>query len=216
MCIFAVEINTVMNKIKYLLLATLLGISLSASAQFSQLGPKNEFMLKVEAGYAPFMGNTGEAGDFGYYLSKFHQAATMNVMAGINISQDWFLGAGVGFNYYHNLNQELADPYPGAVFFVDFDFRPIWKAIMGLDYQPTTIKVAPLVGGRVGGSLLMGNADQYGTTFTPMGEFYGGINWYYRHGLRNMEHNWHSFYATIGVAFMQQTVFLPIRVGWRW
>ena len=87
---------------------------------------------------------------------------------------------------------------------------------MGLDYQPTTIKLAPLVGGRLGGSLLMGDADTYGTTFTPMAEFYGGINWYYMHGLRNMEHNWHSFYATIGVAWMQQTVFLPIRVGWRW
>ena len=205
-----------MNKIKILLVVSLLGTALSANAQFSQLGPKNEFMIKVEAGYAPFIGNTGEAGDFGYYLSKFHHAANLNVMAGINISQDWFLGGGVGLNYYHNLKQGLAEPYPGVNVFVDFDFRPIWKAVMGLDYQPTTIKVAPLVGGRVGGSLLMGDADAYGTTFTPMGEFYGGVNWYYMHGLRNMEHNWHSFYATIGVAYMQQTVFLPIRVGWRW
>ena len=205
-----------MKKAKILLLITLLGVSLSANAQFSQLGPKNEFMLKVEGGYAPFMGNIGEAGNYGYYLSKFHQAATLNVMAGINISQDWFLGGGVGVNYYHNFKQGLADPYLGVNVFVDFDFRPIWKAVMGLDYQPTTIKVAPLVGARAGGSLLMGDADTYGTTFTPMGEFYGGINWYYKHGLRNMEHNWHSFYATIGVAVMQQTVFLPIRVGWRW
>ena len=31
-----------------------------------------------------------------------------------------------------------------------------------------------------------------------------------------MTHNWHSFYATLGVAYMQQTFFLPVRVGWRW
>ena len=47
-------------------------------------------------------------------------------------------------------------------------------------------------------------------------ELYGGVNWYYMHGLRNMQHNWHSFYATIGVAYLQQTVFLPVRIGWRW
>ena len=34
-----------MNKIKAILFATLLGLSLNAAAQFSQLGPKNEFML---------------------------------------------------------------------------------------------------------------------------------------------------------------------------
>ena len=206
-----------MNKIKAILFATLLGLSLNAAAQFSQLGPKNEFMLKVEANYSPFMGNTGEAGEYGYYLSKFHNAAGINVIAGINISQDWFLGGGVGFNYFHNINQELAEPLMGANVFIDFDFRPIWKAIMGVDYQPvSTIQLAPLVGARVGGSMLMGDADKYGTTMTAMGEFYGGINWYYRHGLKNMEHNWHSLFATIGIAWMQQTVYLPIRIGWRW
>jgi len=103
----------------------------------------------------------------------------------------------------------------GANVFVDFDFRPIWKAIMGLDYQPTSIKFAPLLGARLGGSMLF--ADDM--LFTPMAEFYGGLNWYYwyhLHGMRNMSRNWHSFYATIGIAYMQQTVFLPIRLGWRW
>ena len=205
-----------MKKIKYLILATLLGISATAAAQFSQLGPKNEFMLKVEAGYMPFMGNHGTAGDYGFYLSKFHNAANLNVMASVNISQDWFVGIGVGGNYFHNLEQGLAEPYIGANVFVDFDFRPIWQSVMGLDYQPETIKVAPIVGGRAGGSMLMGNPDTYGTTMTAYAEFYGGINWYYRHGLRNMEHNWHSFYATIGVTVMQQSIFLPLRIGWRW
>lgn len=207
-----------MKKINVLIFAALLGVSMSAAAQFSQLGPKNEFMFKVEAGYSLFMGNHGEAGYNGYYLSKFHHAAGLNVMAGLNISQDWFVGGGVGFNYYHNLQQGLAEPYPGINFFVDFDFRPIWQAVMGLDYQPTSIKWAPMVGARAGGSLLMGDS-YYGTTFTPMLEIYAGANWYYWYalfGMRNMERNWHSFYATIGVAYMQQTIFMPIRIGWRW
>ncbi|MBR4773733.1 MAG: hypothetical protein IK010_04805 [Bacteroidales bacterium] len=207
-----------MNRTKLIIAVVLTALTLNAAAQYSQLGSKNEFMLKMELGYAPFMGNMGQAGDHGYYLSKFHNATGANIMLGANISQDWFIGAGAGFNYYHNMVQGMAEPLMGANVFVDVDFRPIWKGVMGLDYQPTTIKWAPLVGLRAGGSALLGKAEpeSYGTTLTPMAEFYGGINWYYMHGLHNMEHNWHSFYATIGVAYMQQTVYLPVRVGWRW
>ncbi|MCR5588787.1 MAG: hypothetical protein K6F72_04145 [Bacteroidales bacterium] len=201
-----------MNRIKILIATALLALSFGASAQYSQLGPKNEFMFKAEAGYAPFMGNYGKLGPNGYNLSHYESAANLNVMAGINISQDWFLGFGVGGNYYHSFKIKDAQSLIGANAFIDFDFRPIWKAVMGVDYQPTTIKWAPLMGARAGGSFLM--ADQM--LFTPMVEAYGGINWYYAHGLRNMGHNWHSFYATLGVAYMQQTFFLPIRVGWRW
>lgn len=207
-----------MNKTKIIIATMLTVLAVNATAQFSQLGSNNEFMLKVELGYAPFMGNVGQAGDYGYYLSRFHEAAGLNVMAGTNISQDWFVGAGVGTNYYHNFLHPQVVSLIGANVFADIDFRPIWKGMMGQDYQPATIKWAPMVGARLGGSVLMGQEepDGYGTTITPMGEFYVGLNWYYRHGLRNMEHNWHSFYATIGVAYMQQTVFLPVRLGWRW
>ena len=199
-----------MNKIKVLIAIVLTTLSLSAAAQYSQLGSKNEFMFKAELGYAPFMGNTGTPGDNGYILQNY-SAPGLNLMAGINISQDWFLGGGVGANYYLNFSLPNAESMLGANVFVDFDFRPIWKGTM-TDYQPVTIKLAPLIGARLGGSLLL--ADQGG--FTPMAECYGGINWYYAHGLRNMAHNWHSLYATIGVAYMQQTIFLPIRIGWRW
>lgn len=208
-----------MSKVKYLVIAVLMGISLTSEAQYSQLGKKNEFMLKVEAGYAPFMGNVGESGSYGFYISDFHNAANANVMAGLNISQDWFVGVGAGFNYFHNLKHEHVDPLMGVNFFADMDFRPIWKAIMGLDYQPTSIKWAPMLGVRAGGSMLMGKSETYGTTFTPMAEVYAGVNWYYWYafnGMRNMTRNWHSFYVTIGVAYMQQAVFLPIRLGWRW
>lgn len=203
-------------KAKTLIIAALLAVAtLPATAQFSQLGPKNEFMLKAELGYGPFMGNTGDAGEYGFYLSNSQNNVGLNVMAGINISQDWFVGGGLGYSYFANL-RDLGDGLHGVQVFADMDFRPIWKAVMGLDYQPVTIKWAPLVGARIGGSLLLGPSDTYGTTFTPLFEVYGGANWYYMHGLRNMEHNWHSFYATLGVAYMQQTVFLPIRLGWRW
>ncbi len=204
-----------MKQIKALILIALVGVSFTAAAQYSQLGKKNEFMLKIEGGYAPFMGNVGEAGDNGYNLNKFHNALNLNFMAGVNISQDWFLGGGAGFCYYLNTKQETAESLMGANVFVDFDFRPIWKAIMGLDYQPTSITWAPLLGAKLGGSMLFGDE----MLFTPMAEIYGGINWYYWYafnGMRNMTRNWHSFYATIGVAYMQQTVFLPIRIGWRW
>ncbi|MBQ3788943.1 MAG: hypothetical protein II849_09105 [Bacteroidales bacterium] len=206
-----------MMKIKAIVLAVLVGVSLTSAAQYSQLGKKNEFMLKVEGGYGFFMGNVGTADEETgrYNLDKFHSLANVNFMAGVNISQDWFLGGGAGFCYFLSPNQETAESMMGANVFVDFDFRPIWKAIMGLDYQPTSIKFAPLLGARLGGSMLF--ADDM--LFTPMAEFYGGLNWYYWYhlnGMRNMSRNWHSFYVTIGIAYMQQTVFLPIRLGWRW
>jgi len=207
-----------MNKIKIIAALALTVLASGAAAQYSQLGNQAEFMFKAEAGYQIFTGNSGQAGEHGFYLSKFYQAAGINLIAGANLSQDWFVGAGAGLNYYHSPQQKLAEPMTGINFFADIDFRPIWKGTMGIDYQPSSIKWAPMVGARLGGSMLMGPDEPqgYGTTITPLAEFYGGVNWYYRHGLRNMERNWHSFYATIGIAYMQQTLFLPVRVGWRW
>lgn len=212
-----------MNKIKVLLVAALLGASMTAAAQYSQLGPQNEFMLKVEAGYAPFIGNyvignNGEPDYNGYYLGKFQNAINLNVLAGANISQDWFVGGGAGFNYFLSFNQKEAPSLMGASVFADLDFRPVWQSVMGLDYQPTSIKWAPMVDVRIGGSILLNHPD-YGTKFSPMLEISGGANWYYWYalkGMRNMERNWRSLYATIGIAYHLQTIYMPIRVGWRW
>ena len=208
-----------MKVVKVLTLVALVAFGMSATAQYSQLGKKNEFMLKVETGYAPFMGNAGNAGNYGFYLDRFHNMADLNLMMGANISQDWFLGGGVGAGCFHNLGQKEVTPLIGANVFVDFDFRPISKSVMGLDHQPRSIKWAPEGGARLGGSLLLGDANTYGTTITPMGEVYLGVNWYYWYainGMRNMARNWHSLYLTVGVAYMQQAIFLPIRLGWRW
>ena len=204
-----------MNRTKVLLATVLTVLAVNASAQFSQLGEQKNFMLKVELGYSPFMGNVGQAGEHGFNITKFHNAASLNAMAGKNVSQDWFIGGGLGFNYFHNMKQGVVTPMMGANVFADIDFRPIWEGRMGLDYQPATFKWAPMVGLRVGASMIL-NHPNYGSPLTPLAEIYGGVNWYYMHGLRNMQHNWHSLYATIGLAYMQQTVFLPIRVGWRW
>ena len=204
-----------MNRIKTLFVVVLTALSMTAAGQFSQLDKTNQFMLKLELGYAPFMGNVGTAGDHGFNITKFHNAAQVNALAGVNVSQDWFIGGGAGFNYYHNTIQGDITPMMGVSVFADVDFRPIWQGKMGLDYQPSTIKWAPMVGARAGVNLILDH-PYYGSPMTPMMEFYGGINWYYMLGLRNMQHNWHSFYATIGVAYMQQAVFLPVRVGWRW
>lgn len=204
-----------MNRIKVIFAVVLAALSLNASAQYSQLGKKNEFMLKLELGYAPYMGNVGTAGDYGFNITKYHNAAQFNAMAGANVSQDWFIGGGAGFNYFHNLEQDVVEPMMGVSVFADVDFRPIWQGLMGLDYQPATIKWAPMVGVRAGVNMILDH-PYYDSPLTPLLECYGGVNWYYMHGLRNMQHNWHSFYATFGVAYMQQTVFLPVRVGWRW
>ena len=207
-----------MNRIKIIVAAVLVAISTSATAQFSQLEKKSEFMLKAELSYGPYVGNVGAAGEHGFYLDKYYNMAGVNLMLGANVSQDWFIGGGVGYSYYHNFNQNLAEPLMGANVFLDVDFRPIWEGLMGIDYQPATIKWAPMIGGRVGGSLLLGEEEPagYGSTITPLLEFYGGLNWYYLHGLRDMKHNWHSFYVTLGFAYMQQSVFMPVRLGWRW
>ncbi len=206
-----------MTRIKTLLLVALAALALNASAQYTQLGKKNEFMLKIEGGYAPFVGHIGEADNYGYPLPKSYHGADIDVMAGINISQDWFLGGGAGFGYYFS-NHDDTPSMMGAKVFADMDFRPIWKSVMGKDYQPKSIKWAPEVGVRLGGSILLDHPVE-GTLFSPLAELYGGVNWYYWYhfnGMRNMTRNWSSFYLTAGVAYLHKTVFFPIRIGWRW
>lgn len=204
-----------MKSIKTLIATMLVMLPVVAWAQFSQLGAKNQFMLKLEGGYMPFASNTGITEEKDFAIDSYHNAINFNAMAGMNLSQDWFVGAGAGFMYFHSTGQKPTEPYMGVTFFADFDFRPIWKGVMGLDYQPVTIQWAPELGGRIGGNMLLNHPD-FGSPFSPMFEVYAGINWYYAHGLRNMGLNWHSFYATVGLAYMQQAFMVPVRVGWRW
>ena len=54
------------------------------------------------------------------------------------------------------------------------------------------------------------------TPSSPYLEVYAGLNWFYDHALQQMDKNYHSLFAEVGVVMVQQTVFIPIRVGWRW
>lgn len=201
-----------MKSIKILCLTALVMVSMSARAQFFQ-SETDQWMMKLELGAMPFMGNVGQPGEFGYYLNNFESAAGLDVIAGRNLSQDFFVGVGLGGYYVANINS-LSDYRLAATAFVDIDFRPIWFG-RGADHMPETYRFAPMAGVRGGVSMLMDAEDRYGMNLTPYGEIYAGVNWYYRHGLRNMEHNWRSLYLQIGVAYMQQTVYLPVRIGWR-
>ena len=185
----------------------------TASAQYSQDRPKAEFMLKVEAGYLHHVGHFGQPqtealtpadSPAGYRLRNNEECTGLNIMAGANISQDFFLGAGLGYGYcfpYYKGNIDYTASNLMQVF-VDMDFRPvgdIW---------------APMVGARVGGSFLM-NPGNYGNTMSSYLEVYGGLNWFYDHALQQMTRNYHSLFVEAGLVLTQQAIFIPIRVGWR-
>ena len=200
-----------MNKIKLFTLMLMMGATFSSFAQFSQDRPKNEYMLKVEAGYLHNVGNTGTpekpatnpTTPNGYYLNAHEEGVGINVINGINISQDFFLGFGVGYAMAVPVRPfdmgKSSNIFQG---FVDFDFRPIQD------------NWAPMLGGRLGYSMMM-NPNNYGTTMSPVAEFYGGINWFYDHSLQQMDKNYHSLYLQAGIQLIQQTLFIPIRIGWR-
>ena len=203
-----------MKNTRTLLLAILLMASYAASAQYTQQRPNTEFMFKVEAGYLHSVGNYGkpeiEAVDpadtpSGYRLNLHEEAAGLNVMAGANISQDFFLGGGLGYAYCIPFFKGNVDYTPShmAHLFVDMDYRPVGDTW------------APMVGARLGGSFLM-NPNNYGNTIAPLAEVYGGLNWFYDHALQQMDRNYHSLFVETGVQFTQGSVFIPIRVGWRW
>ncbi|MBR1850446.1 MAG: hypothetical protein IJ789_03635 [Bacteroidales bacterium] len=201
-----------MKNIKILCITALLLFSLDAEAQFLQ-NERTQWMAKFELGVMPFMGNLGQSGNYGYYLGNYESAAGLSAIVGRNLSQDFMLGVGASGYYVANISTP-ADFKIAATLFVDLDFRPIWTGV-GADHIPQTFRFAPMAGLRGGASVLLDDANRYSTNLTPYGEIYAGVNWYYRHGLRNMEHNWRSLYLQLGVAYMQQTVFLPVRLGWR-
>lgn len=201
-----------MNRIRLILTTAAMLWVASGEAQPSQLEANSEFMFKLELGYSPFVGNTGTADEEGYALQHQESAAGIDAVAGVNLYQDWFVGGGVGGQLFHNLTQHGVETKMGATVFADADYRPWRQSPSLLEKSTVAIMFAPLVGVRAGASALMGEEMK----LSPMAEVYGGISWYYARGLRNTTPHRHSVYATLGVAYMQQTVFLPVRIGWRW
>lgn len=190
-----------MNKIKYLVLACALFVAANANAQFSQDRSDYEYMFKLEAGFLPYVSNYGHPGDYGYYIDDLRHMAGVNVINGVNIKQDFFVGLGLGYTYVTSPSN-IADGWHGALAFVDLDYRPLDE------------KWAPMAYAKLGAHYMMADTP-YGNTLTPYVEAGLGINWFYNYVLRNMERNYRSLFLEVGFAYTQQTTFVPVRIGWR-
>ena len=190
-----------MNKLKPLLLFAVLLLAGNANAQFTQDGSDFEYMFKGELGYMPFVSNLGSEGDYGYYISDMRHMANVNIINGVNIRQDFFVGLGLGYGYVAKPD-DLASGWHSAMAFID------------LDYRPLDVEWAPMVGAKLGGHYMMADSP-YGNTFAPYVELSTGLNWFFRYEYRNMERNYLSVYVELAFAYTQQTPFIPIRLGFR-
>jgi len=172
-----------------------------AKAQFSQDGSDFEYMFKAEVGYWPFISNLGEEGSYGYYISDLRHVANVNVINGVNIKQDFFVGLGLGYGMV-SVPSDFLNGWHSAMVFVDFDYRPL------------DVEFSPMVGAKAGVNYMMADTP-YGNTLTPYAEVSTGLNWFFNYRYRNMERNYRSLFVEVAVAYMQQSVLLPIRLGVR-
>lgn len=163
-------------------------------------------MFKADLGYMPFVMNLGDKGVNGYYIGDLQHAASVNIINGVCIKQDFFVGLGLGYNM-------VIAPSDIA----NFNFANGWHcpmAYIDFDYRPLDVEWSPMVGAKAGASYLMADSP-YGNTLTPYIEISTGLNWFFRYEYRNMERNYLSVYLELAFAYTQQTCFLPIRVGFR-
>ncbi len=191
----------IMNRLKFFLpLLALLFVS-PANAQFSQAGSDYEYMFKGEVGYMPFVSNLGHEGENGYYINDLRHIVNVNVINGVNIKQNFFVGLGLGYGYVTKPD-DFSTGWHSALAFVDFDYRPL------------DVEWSPMVGARAGAHYMMADSP-YGNTLTPYFEISTGLNWFFRHEYRNMERNYLSIFLELAFAYTQQTTFIPIRLGFR-
>lgn len=195
-----------MKKIGVLFLFAALLCSLSANAQFRQDRSDVEYMFKGEIGYMPFVSNLGDKGEYGYLIDDLRHAVNINVINGFNIKQDFFLGLGLGYCFVAKPKDisglNIADGWHCPMAFVDFDYRPLNE------------EWAPMFGAKIGASYMMADTP-YGNTLKPYLENATGVNWFFSHASRNMEHNYKSIFLEVAFAYTQQTCFVPIRLGYR-
>ena len=178
----------------------------TSQAQFRQDRHDVEYMFKAEAGYMPFISNLGKESKLGYIINNMQHGVGLNIINGVNIKQDFFLGIGLGYNFIARpedmKNLDINAGWHCPMAFVDFDFRPLDE------------EWAPMFGARLGASYLMSDGP-YSNSLKPYVEVLTGINWFFRHEVRNMERNYMSLYLEAGIAYTQQTCYLPIRLGVR-
>lgn len=179
-------------------------VSGSVWGQFRQDRSDVEYMFKWEAGYAPFVSNLGQPNYDGLYNINepdLRHAAGLNLINGVCLYQDFFLGLGLGYDYLA-VPAKPTEGWHSALAFIDFDYRPL-----DMDWSPMAYARA--------GAHYMLRPDPLTNTLTPYLEVGLGANWYYNYYLSNYERNYRSLFFTIGVAYMQQSVFMPIRIGMR-
>ncbi len=177
----------------------------TTQAQYDQNRASWECMFKVDLNYSPFLTNPNDKPEGGYYVNNMQHVGGLSLMGGACLGQDFFVGLGAAFNYFFvpaELGKALGHDHLGAQLFVDADYRPLQE------------EFSPMVYARAGASYMMSEGG-YGNTLTPLLEGGIGCNWYFSHEPRNRERNYKSLYFTIGVAYMQQSVTLPLRAGLR-
>lgn len=195
-----------MKKVSVIFLFCAIVLSQSLKAQFRQDYAKVDYMFKAEMGYLPFVANLGDKGEYGYYINDMQHAVNLNVINGISIRQDFFLGLGVGYAFVAKPkdigNFNISNGWHCPMAFLDFDFRPLFE------------EWAPMVELKAGASYLMADSP-YDNTLKPYVELAAGVNWFFNHEVRNMERNYKSLYLTLAFAYTQQTCYVPIRIGFR-
>ena len=190
-----------MKRISFALVLLAMALTFSAKAQYRQDHASVEYMFKADLGYMPFISNLGKAGDNGYYNDDLRHMVNVNVINGINIRQDFFLGLGLGYGYVLRPS-DIGGGWHSAMGYANFDYRPI------------DAEWAPMAGLKLGAHYMMSDSP-YGNTLTPYIEVSGGINWFFSYAVRNMERNYKSLYFELGFAYTQQTLFIPFRIGIR-
>lgn len=191
-----------MKKISLFFLLMALAVLPTVKAQYMQNRPPVEYMFKFSAGYMPFVSNLGNPGENGYYINDLRHIVNANVINGINIRQDFFLGLGLGYGYVAPTDNFTTAGWHSAMVFADFDYRPIDQ------------EWAPMVEAKVGAHYMMSDTP-YENTLTPYIELSTGINWFFCYKVRNMERNYMSMFFELGFAYTQQTTFIPLRIGVR-
>lgn len=190
-----------MKRLKSIILIAAFLMAGPLKAQFTQTGSIFEYMFKGEIGYMPFVSNLGNEGEYGYYINDLRHMVNANVINGVNIKQDFFVGVGLGYGYVA-VPSDFSNGWHSAMAFIDFDYRPL------------DVEWSPMVGARVGAHYMMADTP-YGNTLQPYAEISTGLNWFFRYEYRNMERNYLSVFVELAFAYTQQSTFIPIRVGFR-
>lgn len=144
---------------------------------------------KVETGFLTYLTNTitvdADFGWKGYHLDDSQNGIDFNIINGISIKKDFFIGVGLGYLNFQGIH--------GYSVFSDFE------------YCYSKPKVSPLTNLKIGYNRIY-NQYEGGTIGVPV-EIGFGINYKYNEKIR--------ISAQSGFLITQQSFLIPIRVGVR-